>query len=175
MSIMDSLVKDSVILKLGVRTKREALVEMANALAKCEPQIEADRLLEVLLEREALQSPGIGAGVAIPHGKLLGLDRVRAAWRNGAPCGVSATTGEPVGSASDATASNSGSGRMTMPGPPPNGESSVVLRRSCVKPRRSCTWTAARPASWARPTMPAPRGAGNISGKMVTMWTCMAP
>ena len=68
------------ILDLGVRTKRDVLAEMAAALAKVEPRIEADRLLEVLLEREALQSTGIGEGVAIPHGKMPGLDRLVAAF-----------------------------------------------------------------------------------------------
>src|SRR3972149_10957109 len=76
MKIMEILVRDALILDLGVRNKREVLVEMANALAKVEPKIEANRLLEVLLEREALQSTGIGEGVAIPHGKLVGLDRL---------------------------------------------------------------------------------------------------
>ena len=75
MKIMDILVRDAVILNLDVRTKREALEEMSAALAKVEPQIEADRLLEVLLEREALQSTGIGEGVAIPHGKYNGLSQ----------------------------------------------------------------------------------------------------
>ena len=80
MKIMESLVRDAVILDLGVRDKREALAEMAEALAKVEPQIEADRLLKVLLEREALQSTGIGEGVAIPHGKMAGLDRLVASF-----------------------------------------------------------------------------------------------
>jgi PTS system nitrogen regulatory IIA component len=80
MKIMDILVKDAVILDVGVRSKREVLAEMAGALAKCEPQIEADKLLEVLLEREALQSTGIGEGVAIPHGKMVGLDRLVASF-----------------------------------------------------------------------------------------------
>jgi PTS system nitrogen regulatory IIA component len=80
MKIMDILVKDAVILNLGVRTKREVLAEMAAALAKVEPQIDADRLLEVLIEREALQSTGIGEGVAIPHGKMAGLDRLVASF-----------------------------------------------------------------------------------------------
>ena len=80
MKIMDILVKDAVILDVGVQSKREVLAEMAGALAKCEPQIEADRLLEVLLEREALQSTGIGEGVAIPHGKMVGLDRLVASF-----------------------------------------------------------------------------------------------
>jgi PTS system nitrogen regulatory IIA component len=80
MKIMDILVKDALILNLGVRTKRDVLAEMAAALAKVEPQIEADRLLEVLMEREELQSTGIGEGVAIPHGKLAGLDRLVASF-----------------------------------------------------------------------------------------------
>ena len=80
MKIMDILVKDAVILDLGVRNKRDVLAEMAHALAKVEPQIDANRLLEVLLEREALQSTGIGEGVAIPHGKLPGLDRLLATF-----------------------------------------------------------------------------------------------
>ncbi len=80
MKIMDILVNDAVILNLEVGSKREVLAEMAGALAKLEPQIEADRLLEVLLEREALQSTGIGDGVAIPHGKMAGLDRLIASF-----------------------------------------------------------------------------------------------
>jgi len=80
MKIMDILVRDALILDLGVRSKREVLAEMANALAKVEPKIDANRLLEVLLEREALQSTGIGEGVAIPHGKLSGLDRLVASF-----------------------------------------------------------------------------------------------
>lgn len=80
MKIMDILVEDAVILSLGVRTKHEVLGEMSAALAKVEPRIEADRLLEVLLEREELQSTGIGEGVAIPHGKLVGLDRLVASF-----------------------------------------------------------------------------------------------
>ena len=80
MKIMDILVKDALILNLGVRSKRDVLAEMAAALAKVEPQIEADRLLEVLLEREELQSTGIGEGVAIPHGKMAGLDRLVASF-----------------------------------------------------------------------------------------------
>ena len=80
MKVMDILARDAVILSLGVQTKREVLAEMANALAKVEPQIEADRLLDVLLEREALQSTGIGEGVAIPHGKMVGLDRLVASF-----------------------------------------------------------------------------------------------
>ncbi len=80
MKITDILVKDAVLLDLAGSTKREVLEEMARALARAEPEIDADRLLEVLLEREALQSTGIGEGVAIPHGKLPGLRRLVASF-----------------------------------------------------------------------------------------------
>jgi PTS system nitrogen regulatory IIA component len=69
-----------VILNLGVRTKNDVLAEMTAALAKVEPQIDSERLHEVLLEREALQSTGIGDGIAIPHGKVAGLDRLVATF-----------------------------------------------------------------------------------------------
>lgn len=80
MKITEILVRDAVILDLGVRSKSDVLAEMTAALSKVEPQIDAGALHEVLLEREALQSTGIGDGVAIPHGKLAGLDRLIATF-----------------------------------------------------------------------------------------------
>jgi len=80
MKILEILVANAVILNLGVSSKREVLAEMAASLAKVEPQVDASQLLDVLLEREALQSTGIGDGVAIPHGKMLGLDRLLATF-----------------------------------------------------------------------------------------------
>ncbi len=97
MKIMDILATDAVILNLGAREKREVLADMAQALAKVEPQIEAERLLEVLLEREALQSTGIGEGVAIPHGKMVGLDRLVASFaRNPEGVDFDAIDGQPT-------------------------------------------------------------------------------
>jgi nitrogen PTS system EIIA component len=97
MKIMEILVKESVILDLGVRTKREVLAEMAASLAKVEPQIEAGRLLDVLMEREALQSTGIGEGVAIPHGKLPGLQRLVASFaRSRAGIDFESIDGQPT-------------------------------------------------------------------------------
>ena len=97
MKIMEILVKDAVILDLGVRTKREVLAEMSASLAKVEPQIAADRLLDVLMEREALQSTGIGEGVAIPHGKLSGLGRLVATFaRSRAGIDFESIDGQPT-------------------------------------------------------------------------------
>ena len=80
MKITDILVREASILDLKSTTKDDLLKEMATALAAAEPVLEADALLQVLREREALQSTGIGEGVAIPHGKVEGLDRLVAAF-----------------------------------------------------------------------------------------------
>jgi PTS system nitrogen regulatory IIA component len=80
MKIMEILVKDAVILDLESDSKSEVLAEMARALAKTVPGLDAERLLQVLIEREGLQSTGIGEGVAIPHGKMSGLDSLVASF-----------------------------------------------------------------------------------------------
>ena len=80
MKITDILVKDGAILDLASDSKEGVLEEMARALAGAESSLGAERLLEVLRERESLQSTGIGEGVAIPHGKIAGLDRLVASF-----------------------------------------------------------------------------------------------
>ena len=80
MKISDILVQDGVILDLTSRAKRDVLAEMAKALAAAVPALDEGRLVEVLVEREKLQSTGIGEAVAIPHGKLPGLGRLLASF-----------------------------------------------------------------------------------------------
>ena len=80
MKITDILVEDAVILDAESDTKSALLEEMAGALAAAVPGLEVDRLLKVLIEREGLQSTGIGEGVAIPHGKVVGLDGLVASF-----------------------------------------------------------------------------------------------
>ena len=60
-----------------------------------------------------------------------------------------------------------GSGRMTMPGPPPYGESSTVRWTSSVQARRSWTPTSSSPLVRALPSSEASSGA-RYSGKIVT-------
>jgi fructose-specific phosphotransferase system IIA component len=68
--IGDILVKDSILLDLKGREKRDVLAEMAKALADSTFGIDGRRFFELLNEREKLQSTGIGEGVAVPHCKL---------------------------------------------------------------------------------------------------------
>ena len=51
--------------------KHESLLRLAALLARGLP-VPAARVVEILEEREAVQSTGIGDGVAVPHGTLEG-------------------------------------------------------------------------------------------------------
>jgi PTS system nitrogen regulatory IIA component len=74
MKILDILAMDSIVPELKGRTKKLVLEELIDAVKKNKPQIDSDRLMRVLLERERLGSTGIGDGIAIPHGKLKDID-----------------------------------------------------------------------------------------------------
>lgn len=80
MKIVDFLPEDLVFPALGAKTKEGVLEELARGLAAVHPEIDAARLVEVLLEREKLGSTAIGDGIAIPHGKLPGLGAVLGAF-----------------------------------------------------------------------------------------------
>lgn len=80
MKIIEFLHADSVIGALAAKDKPGIMVELCGALAKRVGGVPAERLTEVLLDRERLSSTGIGDGVAIPHGKLPGLPGLVAAF-----------------------------------------------------------------------------------------------
>jgi len=97
MKITDILVREASVLDLVSTAKKDLLAEMAGALASAEPRLDADNLLSVLREREALQSTGIGEGVAIPHGKIAGLDRLVATFaRSTAGVDFDSIDGQPT-------------------------------------------------------------------------------
>lgn len=76
MKILDILERNSIIPELRGNTKKQVLEELIDALLRNKPDLDRDRLMGVLLERERLGSTGIGDGIAIPHGKLRDLDRL---------------------------------------------------------------------------------------------------
>jgi PTS system nitrogen regulatory IIA component len=97
MKITDILLPDAVVLNLASDAKEAVLAEMAGAVAGAEPSIDAGVLLKVLQDREALQSTGIGEGVAIPHGKLPGLHRLIASFaRSRAGVDFASIDGQPT-------------------------------------------------------------------------------
>jgi PTS system nitrogen regulatory IIA component len=80
MKITDILPEALVIPVLKGKTKEDVLRELAAAMAAQHPDIDANRLVDVLWERERLGSTAIGDGIAIPHGKLPGLKTVLGAF-----------------------------------------------------------------------------------------------
>ena len=80
MKIAEFLSPQAVVADLRAQSKPEILKELSDSLARANPGLRPDRLVEVLQEREKLGSTGIGEGVAIPHGKLAGLSSLLASF-----------------------------------------------------------------------------------------------
>lgn len=96
MGIGELLVRDGVVLKSGASSKRQALHTVASAAGHA-LGLDEGRVFEALLEREALGSTGLGSGVAVPHARLEGLDRVRAVFvRLDTPVAYDAVDERPV-------------------------------------------------------------------------------
>lgn len=79
MDIGSLLTPDGIVLRSGASSKRQALHVVAEAAAGPLGMTEA-RVMEALMEREALGSTGLGNGVAVPHARLAGMDRVTAVF-----------------------------------------------------------------------------------------------
>lgn len=85
-SMKDHLRNDLVIDDIKAIDKNGVLREFAGLLKATGKVREEDGIVRVLAEREALGSTGIGDGVAIPHGKVRGLQEIVVAFgrsRNG--------------------------------------------------------------------------------------------
>lgn len=83
--------------ELKADNKRDVLAELIAAIAKAEGSYDPEAMLRVFLEREQLGSTGIGDGIAIPHGKITGLDAtVLAFGRSRQGVAFDALDGKPV-------------------------------------------------------------------------------
>lgn len=76
MKIVDFVSVHTIIPALVSREKDTALVELAAGLAAKYDHLDQEKVLAVLRERERISSTAIGDGVAIPHGKLPGLEKI---------------------------------------------------------------------------------------------------
>ena len=75
MEIADLITPDAVVAHLKAANKKQALQEVA-AKAAALTRIPDRRIFETLTEREKLGSTGMGQGVAIPHGRFAGVERM---------------------------------------------------------------------------------------------------
>src|SRR5579872_3680376 len=72
MNISDLLAPDALLASLKAQTKKQLLQEMA-ARAHLQTRLPEKNIFETLIERERLGTTGVGAGIAIPHGRMAGL------------------------------------------------------------------------------------------------------
>ena len=97
MNMKDALRESCVIADLKGGTKEEVLTELVSALKNAGLVQDVGQAVGVILEREKLGSTGIGDGVAIPHGKMKGLDRILCVFgRSKEGIDFDAVDGKPV-------------------------------------------------------------------------------
>ena len=97
MKITEMLRREFILEELKAENKRDALAELAGVFAKGRIKVDPEAMLHVLLERERLGSTGIGDGIAIPHGKLSGLDEMVVSFgRSREGIAFEAMDGKPV-------------------------------------------------------------------------------
>lgn len=96
MLISDLLTPETIISDLKATSKKQALQEIAS-YAAAQLNLEDRSILDVLLERERLGSTGVGGGVAVPHGKLIRLNKLYLLFaRLATPVPFDSADGRPV-------------------------------------------------------------------------------
>ena len=96
MELSDLLGPGNVVPTLKATSKKQALQEMA-ARASRVTGADERKIFEVVLERERLGTTGVGSGIAIPHGKVTGIDRLYGFFaRVETPIDFDSIDGEPV-------------------------------------------------------------------------------
>lgn len=78
--ITDILSRELVVPEIEAVDKDATLREMSVHLAESTDHTSREAIVAALIERERLGSTGVGEGVAIPHTKIPGLDRLVAAF-----------------------------------------------------------------------------------------------
>ena len=96
MVIADLLSLSGVSDSLKAGSKKQALQELSAIAAEQTAQDER-AILDILIARERLGSTGVGAGIAIPHGKIASLSQISAVFaRLREPIEFDAVDGRPV-------------------------------------------------------------------------------
>lgn len=78
MEIKDILTADSTLCAVPGSSKKKVLEHISQLANQSIPHIAPIDILTSLLCREKMGSTGIGGGIAIPHGRLAGIDKVLA-------------------------------------------------------------------------------------------------
>ena len=74
MNSTDLLSSERVACRDEVGSKKRLLEQLGGLLASSSPMLSQHEIFDALLNREKLGSTGLGKGVAIPHGRMAGLE-----------------------------------------------------------------------------------------------------
>lgn len=97
MMIDDLLNPDRVRLDIEASSKKRALERISELLATADERLVSSDIFSSIIGRERLGSTGIGHGIALPHGRIEGIeDSVGAFIRLAGPVAYDANDGEPV-------------------------------------------------------------------------------
>ncbi len=96
MQFSDIIGTDGVISNLKAGSKKQALKELSQVASRL-TGLPARDVFDTLLQRERLGSTGVGQGIAIPHGKMAGVDRLHGVFaRLSTPIDFDAMDDQPV-------------------------------------------------------------------------------
>lgn len=96
MQIGELLDRNAIALRVSAANKRQALALVAEIAAR-NLGLEAADVLDALAEREQAGSTGVGHGVAVPHARLKGLERMHGVFvRLETPVDFGAVDEQPV-------------------------------------------------------------------------------
>ena len=79
MKITGIIGPESISADLNSNGKIDVLAELGELIEKQIPEVTAEVITKTLVDRERLATTGVGGGVAIPHGKILGINNIVAA------------------------------------------------------------------------------------------------
>ncbi len=89
--------RDRVEIDVYVSSKKRLLEEVADLLTVHSSDLDRDTVFQILNERERLGSTGIGEGIALPHGRINGIeDPIICAIRLGQPLDFDSIDNKPV-------------------------------------------------------------------------------
>lgn len=96
MNLTDLIAPESVVGSLKAVSKKQAIQDLSERVAE-RFDLPAREVFDQLLQRERLGSTGIGNGIAIPHARLRGIDRIYGAFaRLEKPIDFESIDDEPV-------------------------------------------------------------------------------
>lgn len=80
MRISDFLNSSNVFPSLKATSKEDAIRFLAESIASRHPEADLKNMVHAVMERERVMSTGVGKGLAIPHGKVNGLESSQMAY-----------------------------------------------------------------------------------------------